>query len=36
MQRAGYDVLYREFNGPHTVPPAIADDALDWFMAEGK
>jgi len=36
VQRAGYDVLYREFNGPHTVPPTIADDALDWFMAEGE
>ena len=33
VRRAGYDVLYREFDGPHTIPPAIADSALDWFMA---
>ena len=33
VRRAGYDVLYREFDGPHTIPPAIADSALDWFTA---
>lgn len=33
MQRAGYDVRYREFDGPHTIPPAIAREALDWFLA---
>ncbi len=33
VRRAGYDVLYREFDGPHTIPPAIADFALDWFLA---
>lgn len=32
MQRAGYDVLYREFDGPHTVPPDIARAALDWYI----
>ncbi len=31
LQQAGYDVHYREFNGPHTVPGAIASSALDWF-----
>lgn len=31
VQRAGYDVRYREFDGPHTVPPEIARAALDWF-----
>lgn len=30
---AGYDVVYREFDGPHTIPPAIVDSALDWFTA---
>jgi phospholipase/carboxylesterase len=30
LQQAGYDVLYREFNGPHTVPPDIALEALEW------
>lgn len=33
VRRAGYDVLYREFDGPHTIPPAIVDSALDWFTA---
>ena len=32
MQRAGFDVLYREFDGPHTVPTAIAREARDWFL----
>ncbi|MBD2101920.1 phospholipase [Leptolyngbya sp. FACHB-261] len=31
VQRAGYDVLYREFDGPHTIPPEITREALDWF-----
>lgn len=33
LKRAGYDVTYQEFDGPHTVPPAIARQALDWFLA---
>ncbi|HEY9872428.1 MAG TPA: alpha/beta hydrolase-fold protein [Candidatus Obscuribacterales bacterium] len=32
VRGAGYDVVYREFDGPHTIPPAIADSALDWFI----
>lgn len=32
MQRAGYDVLYREFDGPHTIPPEIAREAVGWYM----
>lgn len=35
LQRAGYDIRYREFSGPHTVPPAIAQMAVSWFVAEG-
>jgi phospholipase/carboxylesterase len=31
LQQAGYDVHYREFHGPHTVPPEIAQEAVDWF-----
>jgi phospholipase/carboxylesterase len=31
VRRAGYSVLYREFDGPHTVPADIAREALDWF-----
>jgi phospholipase/carboxylesterase len=33
LQRAGYDVLYREFEGGHTVPEQIAREAVDWFLA---
>ena len=31
VKRAGYDVRYREFDGPHTVPPEIVREAVDWF-----
>lgn len=34
LRRAGYDVTYREFDGPHTVPAAIADAALDLFLPD--
>jgi phospholipase/carboxylesterase len=33
LERAGYDVEYVEFEGPHTVPPEIARQALEWFRA---
>lgn len=33
LRRAGYDVCYREFAGGHTVPPAVADEALRWWLA---
>jgi phospholipase/carboxylesterase len=33
LLRAGYDVEYVEFDGPHTVPPGIARRALDWFRS---
>ncbi len=35
LQRAGYAVHYREFDGPHTVPPAIAREAVAWFEEPG-
>ncbi len=31
LEKSGYTVTYREFDGPHTVPPAIARDAFAWF-----
>ena len=31
LRSAGYEVLYREFDGPHTVPEDIALEALRWF-----
>jgi phospholipase/carboxylesterase len=36
LKRAGYDVRYREFNGPHTVPPPIAREALEWIAGRAK
>lgn len=35
LRNTGYDVLYREFDGPHTVPPDIAMEAVEWFAANG-
>lgn len=32
LEDAGHDVHYREFDGPHTVPPEIARDAVNWFL----
>ena len=32
IERAGYDVRYHEFEGPHTIPPEIAREALDWLL----
>lgn len=31
LTQAGYDVTWREFDGPHTVPRDIAHDAVVWF-----
>ena len=31
LNREGYEVRYREFDGPHTVPTSVAREALDWF-----
>jgi predicted esterase len=28
----GYDVNYREFDGPHVVPPELAEQAVGWFL----
>jgi phospholipase/carboxylesterase len=33
LRRAGYDVRYEEFDGPHTTPPEIARAAVSWFLA---
>jgi predicted esterase len=32
LQRAGYDLRYREFNGQHMVPTAIVREAVSWFL----
>jgi phospholipase/carboxylesterase len=33
LKGVGYDVLYREFDGPHTVPAEVAREAVEWFTA---
>jgi phospholipase/carboxylesterase len=32
LRRAGYDVTYHEFDGPHFITPAAARAALDWLV----
>jgi phospholipase/carboxylesterase len=31
LERGGYQVRYREFEGAHSVPADVAREALDWF-----
>jgi phospholipase/carboxylesterase len=33
LKREGYEVRYREFDGPHSVPESVAREALKWFTA---
>ena len=35
LEKDGYDVSYREFKGPHTVPVGIAREAIDWLGLKG-
>jgi predicted esterase len=32
LKQRGYDVTFREFDGPHGVPPEIARAAIQWFL----
>ena len=32
LKREGYQVTYREFEGKHELPPAVAAEAMRWFM----
>ena len=32
LKQAGYGVKFEEFDGPHTVPPGIAREAIEWFL----
>jgi len=34
LEHAGYDVLYREFDGGHTISPEIALEAVGWFTQD--
>ena len=33
LERAGYDIRYREFEGGHAVPSDVAREAIGWFVA---
>ena len=32
LKREGYRVTYQEFEGKHELPPAVASQAMRWFM----
>jgi predicted esterase len=32
LRKIGYQVKFREFDGPHGVPPEIAREAIEWFQ----
>lgn len=36
LKKAGYDVIYREFEGAHTIPPEISREAVEWFTNENS
>jgi predicted esterase len=36
LDRAGYLVRYREFDGPHAVPESIAREALRWYSSDER
>ena len=33
LKGQGYQVLFREFDGPHTVPKEITEESLTWFLS---
>ena len=33
LKRGGYDVFYREFEGPHTIPLDVASESVQWFVS---
>lgn len=35
LEKSGYRVRYREFDGPHTVPPALVREAFEWVAGRG-
>lgn len=34
LRRAGYDVIYTEFEGGHRTPQYVATEAVEWFLGE--
>ena len=35
LSEAGYQVMFREFDGGHTVPPPVADEGVRWWLGPG-
>jgi predicted esterase len=35
LQRRGYQVIFKEFDGGHQVPPEIAAEAIRWLASRG-
>ena len=33
LRRNGFRVRFRQFDGPHTVPPDVAREAVQWWLA---
>jgi phospholipase/carboxylesterase len=33
LRRNGYQVRFRQFDGPHTIPPEVAKEAIQWWLA---
>jgi phospholipase/carboxylesterase len=33
LRDSGYDVMFREFDGGHGVPPPVADEAMRWWLS---
>ena len=36
LKALGYEVVYREFEGKHVLPPAIRREAYEWFLAGSR
>jgi phospholipase/carboxylesterase len=36
LRRDGYELVYQEFDGPHTVPAAVRDQALRWLLGTDR
>ena len=36
LKKEGYRVTYREFEGKHELPPAVASEAMRWFLTEPR
>ncbi len=36
LQRLRYNVVYYEFDGPHTIPPEVACRAVAWFLGNPR